>query len=988
VARNVISGPEKQPDQPRLFIQEAEVRPDLAALRHFRLNPRSFIVRNGRLTVPLNAAGETARTLEVSDIMITLQFLPNDQWELDQFEARALGAKISLLGTLTNASRVGSWRLALSTNQTFRPWQYWLRQLQETGAKIRFAQPPVLRLNFHGDADVPNSLGGLLTFNLAAADTPWGNMQNALLSCILLPPDNTNKLTQARLKLTLGQFHSPASLVNQAQLTGSCRLALTNPMPSDFSCQFECAQLQTPWATGQNLKLSADIGAVKDDEPSRSANAGPALRVADRLGANLDLTAEDVRTRSLSAQHCAFRGLMTFLTTNWTPETLDGRFSLARVQTPVCSATGAEVSLDMSYVPQGGIHPTNEIPDWWTVWKPYQLSWEARFTDVRATNLEARTVSVAGHWHAPRLSIEALRADLYGGHLKASAGLEMGTRRLDASVASDFDLRQLTPLLSATAGKWLNRFSWQTPPRIDFNASAVLPAWTNREQHWKDQVLPTLTLDGSLAMGPGAYHRVQMESLMTHFSFSNSLCHLPDLTVRRPEGSLEFDILFNPGISTYRIGIRGGILPHALESILDGPASQALALFEFRQPVTVNGEVNGTLTDDSQPCALGELAASDFSFRGRHCDRFQANLEYTNGLCQLRDAQLWCDGRAIKATLVSFDSYERRIALTNVLCDLDPMIVAACISDDAAKTIAPYRFLEPPQARVDGELLLGHPLRPYLRFDLDGGPFNYWRFVVPQISATVDWAPGLVTISNLQSSFYQGRMIGDGRFDVSPYHATLLNFKVNVTNADLRLLVRDLSPKTNQLEGRLDLDLFVSSAVSTNWNSWQGHGRINLADGLIWDIPVFGIFSPVLNAVAPGLGNSRADRGKATFTITNSVIYTDDLEINTAMARLHYKGTVDFNKQVNARAEAALLQDTGVAGPIFWLAFLPFTKLFEVKVTGTLDQPKHQMLYLFPRLLMMPLHPFRTLRDLFPSEESKQKPAPTADERAPFYPRP
>jgi hypothetical protein len=160
---------------------------------------------------------------------------------------------------------------------------------------------------------------------------------------------------------------------------------------------------------------------------------------------------------------------------------------------------------------------------------------------------------------------------------------------------------------------------------------------------------------------------------------------------------------------------------------------------------------------------------------------------------------------------------------------------------------------------------------------------------------------------------------------------------------------------------------------------------------LIWDIPVFGIFSPVLNALAPGLGNSRADRGQATYTITNSVIRTDDLDIHSGLMRLYYKGTVDFHERVNARAEAELLRDTWFVGPIFRLALLPLRKLFEVKVTGTLDQPKREMLYLFPRVLMMPLRPFRTLKELFPSEQlpvPKEIPPSSTPEGAPPPARP
>ncbi len=40
------------------------------------------------------------------------------------------------------------------------------------------------------------------------------------------------------------------------------------------------------------------------------------------------------------------------------------------------------------------------------------------------------------------------------------------------------------------------------------------------------------------------------------------------------------------------------------------------------------------------------------------------------------------------------------------------------------------------------------------------------------------------------------------------------------------------------------------------------------------------------------------------------------------------------------------------------------SKIFEYQVTGTLQNPKSEPIYVLPRLLLMPLHPIRTLENL------------------------
>ena len=157
---------------------------------------------------------------------------------------------------------------------------------------------------------------------------------------------------------------------------------------------------------------------------------------------------------------------------------------------------------------------------------------------------------------------------------------------------------------------------------------------------------------------------------------------------------------------------------------------------------------------------------------------------------------------------------------------------------------------------------------------------------------------------------------------------------------------------------------------SADWRTIEGHADVDLRDGLIWSIPIFGIFSPVLDSVAPGLGSSRASAGTGTFIITNGVLWSDDLEISSPAMRLDYRGIVDLQGQVNARVEAQLLRDVWGVGPIISSLFWPVTKLFEYKVTGSLSQPKSEPVFFIPKIVQLPFHPLRTLKGLFPEDST------------------
>ena len=138
-----------------------------------------------------------------------------------------------------------------------------------------------------------------------------------------------------------------------------------------------------------------------------------------------------------------------------------------------------------------------------------------------------------------------------------------------------------------------------------------------------------------------------------------------------------------------------------------------------------------------------------------------------------------------------------------------------------------------------------------------------------------------------------------------------------------------------------------------------------------------GVFSPALDTVMPGLGSSRARQGSASFIITNGVVDTEDLKIETLMARLRYWGTIDLQGGVNARMEAELFRNTWIIGPVLSLALWPVSKTFEYKITGTIHKPKSDPIFI-PKILFFPLHPVQTIKSMIPeqSETSTNAPPP------------
>jgi hypothetical protein len=280
----------------------------------------------------------------------------------------------------------------------------------------------------------------------------------------------------------------------------------------------------------------------------------------------------------------------------------------------------------------------------------------------------------------------------------------------------------------------------------------------------------------------------------------------------------------------------------------------------------------------------------------------------------------------------------------------------------------PYKFDQPPLVHAHGTIPLRREEDADLYFQVEGGPFHWNKFNVRQIAGNIHWAGLHLDLSGVDGEFYGGQATGWASFDFKPKHDPDYRFSLTTTNTQLHSLMADLSARTNHLDGLLSGTLNIAKANSADWRNTEGNGAIELRDGLLWDIPVFGIFSDVLNGITPGLGSSRASAAACNFTITNGVIRSDDLELRSPAMRLQYDGTVDLQGHVDARVEASLLRDMPLFGPLVSTVLWPMEKLFEYKVSGNLREPKIEPLFFIPRIVLLPFHPFRTLKSLMADE--------------------
>lgn len=650
------------------------------------------------------------------------------------------------------------------------------------------------------------------------------------------------------------------------------------------------------------------------------------------------------------------------------------------VETPAFNAREFQLSANLlSSTNQLPSAATNRLDSTWGFWtnaQAYQLVWSVHCLDVWSEKVSLDSLALGGYWRAPEIVLTNLAIGVAGGRLGVAARLNVNTRELHFTNASSFDLSAALTLLPDKMREKLADLSWGQPPQVRLGGSLILPDWTNQPPDWAGFVRRNVRLDGELEFADLTLRGAPFRTAKTHFSYANRVWRLPDAQLIQGKTWLVFD---GGGDETnYQGRIWGTFDPETIRPLLTSSNGvHVLELFKFSQALTLDLKFAGRTRDYDSIVARGSLALTNFALRDQAMDSVAGTFYYTNRLLEFPSPCLMRGGgtQQLTAEKVVVDLRTRLVHITKGFSTADPLAIARAIGPKTGKFLETYQFLQPPTAWVNGTVTMNNIHRPEdaagtdLTFDIvRGGPFRWLRLNTPRIEGTLRWTGAGLILTNVTAWAYGGKENGFATFDFNaPHPGADYFFTADVHDADLHALAADVSSPTNKLEGTFSGELVITDASTENLQTWNGYGDVKLHDGLIWDIPIFGILSPVLNTFVPGLGNSRATDALAQYNITNGVVFTDSLDIRCGLGQLQYVGTVDLQQNVNARVTARLLHNTWVVGPMISAVLWPVSKALEYRVTGTLKDPHSEPLYV-PSFLLMPLHPIRSIEGLFPGD--------------------
>jgi len=661
--------------------------------------------------------------------------------------------------------------------------------------------------------------------------------------------------------------------------------------------------------------------------------------------------------------------------TNAIPERIGFELSLGEVAAAKAAVESLAISGTLSLVELPPV--TDESWGHWGRLAPLALDFSGLAKGISGEKgLAVHEVGLAGNWRAPRLTLSQFDAKLYDGSVSGSAELDVATRLAKASSRIDFSLHNVYDMLTPKAQRWLNQYQWSDAPVVTGTVHAKLPEWDKPKPDWRAEVRPTLTLNGQVTSGPVSFRGVEIESVQSDLVYSNLTWRLPNLVAKRPEGKVRMALTSHTETQDFQIDFRSGIDPHSITPALEEEKQKkGFGYFSFETPPLIEGRVWGRWRERQRTGFRASVVSTNFTFRAQQIDGFTAGLSFANGFLSMTNAVVHRPEGEAKVDALGYDAHTKRLYLTNAVTRLEPTVVAKAIGPKTARALEPYRFLEPPLARVNGWVQTGSGRNPAnLHFEIDGGAFSFSRFNSRDMNGEVFWRGQTMTLTNIVAEFYGGELRGNLMSDFKEDRSADLVFHLETKGTELTGLMSDILKKKSELRGRVDGSLDIT-AKSSDLGSWNGTSSVMLKDGYLWELPLIGIFTPVLDRLAPGLGASTFSEGTADFTIKDSIVGSRNLELKSPLVRLQYTGKIDFDGRIRkAGVVAEALRDTWVIGPVLNLALSPIERMLKFEVSGTLNQPKLELKHI-PKALLVPFQfPFKIIDNLRPGRESEPEP--------------
>ncbi|MEM6600451.1 MAG: AsmA-like C-terminal region-containing protein [Verrucomicrobiota bacterium] len=428
---------------------------------------------------------------------------------------------------------------------------------------------------------------------------------------------------------------------------------------------------------------------------------------------------------------------------------------------------------------------------------------------------------------------------------------------------------------------------------------------------------------------------VPFKRLYFPLSFDGERLMISQLEMENDSGRATLDFFFN-GEDEVKGRLASTLIPTSLQNLF-GPGLQPFfnsLRFDAAGPV-IDCKIEGTALDIEKIKLSGQLDAGDFGYKGVDLKHVKTSFTFSEYALHLPDLVVTREEGQGSGN-VWHNVKTREVVLKDIQSQLDLRKTARIIGNKMEEYAAPYMFFDAPVATAEGNIFLEEPQKNDLKVTIQSEKGMQYEFLGKLITLSRLDADLIFKGETLQITPHQPIGLFDGtltgKLNLELVHKTPYRAELTMVQCDFGKLMKTFFGN-KEVSGTLDVQTTLSGELA-DLSSMNGKGELVITDGVLYEIPVFGTFSDVLNNLSDGLGYSKADKAKSDFQIKQGVLDMTKIDVYSTAFALIGNGTYDMveddvsmNMRVNMR---------GVLGlPLFLIS-----KLFEYRGTGSLNDTK------------------------------------------------
>jgi hypothetical protein len=531
---------------------------------------------------------------------------------------------------------------------------------------------------------------------------------------------------------------------------------------------------------------------------------------------------------------------------------------------------------------------------------------------------EMRDLSVAAEWNDHHLNIAHCEWSDGKGNFAGRADWNRETNSANFQVRSNLDLKAFLDAFGL--GEPLAGIKFHSPPLVEISGSVTFGP---------NGLRPDVI--GHAAFERFSYKTIPFSDLAADFSWDGERTFVRDVRVRHQTGQLRADLFDAP--ADFRLNVESTISPDALRAVVPRELSEFLRDWEWQRSPAIRVAIRGKDRNPESWRGDGTVALGRSRFRGTWMNNANTRIHFADGALFCEDLHVARD-EGVGSGSFTYDFKKHEVRVSNIRSSLNPVEAIFWIDPKTSKTVAPYKFRRPPNVTANGVYQFRGGKNTRLEIKVDGANGMDYVFLgktlpFDRVSAQLLFTHDRLQITDIRGALLAGTLRGNTDLSLARndprYRASIALDEINFP------LLTDLYYNYKTAQGVLS-GAYDFTGLGTDWRTMRGRGKVDVSNGNVFAIPIFGPLSGILNHIVPGSGYSIAHKASADLKIENGIIHTDDFEAAGALFSMVGHGDIhflddklDFSLRLNMKGPGVLLT--------------PMYKLFEYAGEGSLKKP-------------------------------------------------